>query len=124
MSQFFTNLRDGVGKRLLTKYGEEFRITKSSDPVFNPSTGAVTSSTTTQDVVGKSFSKQERYAPSELTQNQEVEIFLTASDISFAPEVGMTIRTPAASGAEMRITRVMPIPQSGTVVMYQLVASR
>ncbi len=124
MSQFFTKLRDGVGKRLLTKYGEEFRITKSSDPVFNPSTGALTSSTITQDVIGKSFSKQERYAASELVQNQEVEIYLTASDISFVPEVGMSIRTPTADGPEMQITRVMPIPQSGTVVMYQLVASR
>ncbi len=124
MSDLFTRLRDGAGLRILTKYGDVFRITKQGSPTFNPQTGGVTASTITQDVVGKSFSKEEDFDNGEMAQRREVEIFLTASGMDFAPEAGMTIKTPATSTDVFQITKAQPIPESGVAVIYRVMAVR
>lgn len=124
MSAFFTNLRDTTAKNLLTKYGDVFRITKSTAPSFNPATGVVTSSTVTQDVFGKAFSVEQKFDTGELVETSKIEIYLTASDLSFTPQEGMSIKSPTDSTAPLQITNVRPIPESGVVVLYRLIAVR
>jgi len=120
----FERLRDGTGLRLLQKYGDVFRITKRGDQVYTPSTGSVTVSTATQDVRGKSFSRESRFDDPELVEGTEVEIYLTASGIKFAPKAGMTIGSPVTTTEPYKITRVQAIPESGTVVMYRVIAQK
>ena len=124
MSAFYTNLRDNTAFRLLSRYGDVFRITKSGPPSYNPETGVVTASTTTQDVVGKAFSIDQKFDAGEMVETSKVEIFLTASDVDFEPTQGMSIKTPTDSTAPLQITNVQRIPESGTVVMYRLIAVR
>lgn len=122
-ASIFERLRDGTGLLLLQKYGEVFRLTKRGDQVFSPDTGAVTVSTATQDVRGKAFSRDSAFDP-ELAETAETEIYLTASGLTFAPKPGMTIGAPVTTTEPYKITRVQPIPESGTVVMYRIVARR
>lgn len=123
-ASLFERLRDGTGLRLLQKYGDVFRVTKQGDQTYTPTTGSVTSSTATQDVRGKSFSRDARFDDPELAETTEVEIYLTASGINFAPKVGMTIASPPSTGAAFKITRVQAIPESGTVVLFRLLAQK
>lgn len=124
MSAFFTNLRDKTAKNLLTRYGDVFRITKSSTPTYNPTTGSVTSSTVTQDVVGKAFSIDQKFDTGELVETSKIEIFLTANDLSFEIQEGMPIKSPVDSNTSYQITNIQKIPESGTVVMYRVIAVR
>ena len=124
MSTLFENLRDGAGKRLLEKYGDVFRITKSSDVTYVPATGAVTSSTTTQDVNGKAFSVEQKFDTGELTETSKIEIYLTANGITFEPRVGMSIKSPVTSTTIYQISSVKRIPESGVAVIYRLIAVR
>lgn len=123
-TSLFERLRDGTGLRLLQKYGEIFRVTKQGSQVFDPSTGSVTSSTITQDLRGKSFSRDSRFDDPEFAETTEVEIYLTASGAVFVPKVGMSIGTPVSTAEPYKITRVQAIPESGTVVMYRLLAQK
>lgn len=123
-TSLFERLRDGTGLRLLQKYGEVFRVTKQGSQVFNPSTGSVTASTITQDLRGKSFSRDSRFDDPEFAETTEVEIYLTASGAMFVPKVGMSIGTPVSTAEPYKITRVQAIPESGTVVMYRLLAQK
>ena len=120
----FERLRDGTSFRLLQKYGDVFRITKRGDQVYTPTTGSVMASTATQDIRGKSFSRESRFDDPELVEGTEVEIYLTASGIKFAPKAGMTIGSPVTTTEPYKITRVQAIPESGTVVMYRVVAQK
>lgn len=123
-ASIFERLRDGTGLLLLQKYGEVFRITKRGDQVFSPDTGTVTVSTATQDVRGKAFSRDSAFDDPELAETAETEIYLTASGLTFTPKPGMTIGAPVTTTEPYKITRVQPIPESGTVVMYRIVARR
>ncbi len=124
MSAFYTNLRDNTAFRRLTRYGDVFRITKSGPPTFNPETGVVTASTTTQDAVGKAFSIDQKFDTGEMVETSKVEIFLTASGLTFEPQQGMAIKSPTDSTAPLQISDVQRIPESGVVVMYRLIAVR
>jgi hypothetical protein len=123
-TSLFERLRDGAGLRLLQKYGDVFRVTKRGDQVYNPSTGSVTTSTATQDIRGKSFSRDSQFDVPELTETAEIEVYLTASGLTFAPQPGMTIGSPPTTALPYKITRVQPIPESGVVVMYRVIAQR
>jgi hypothetical protein len=123
-TSLFERLRDGAGLRLLQKYGDVFRVTKRGDQVYNPSTGSVTTSTVTQDVRGKSFSRESQFDVPELAETAEIEVYLTASGLTFAPQPGMTIGSPPTTALPYKITRVQPIPESGVVVMYRVIAQR
>ena len=123
-ASIFERLRDGTGLLLLQKYGEVFRLTKRGDQVFSPDTGSVTVSTATQDARGKAFSRDSAFDDPELAETAETEIYLTASGLTFAPKPGMTIGAPVTTTEPYKITRVQPIPESGTVVMYRIVARR
>ncbi len=123
-TSLFERLRDGAGLRLLQKYGDVFRVTKQGDQVYNPSTGSVTTSTVTQDIRGKSFSRDSQFDVPELAETAEIEVYLTASGLTFAPQPGMTIGSPPTTALPYKITRVQPIPESGVVVMYRVIAQR
>lgn len=123
-TSLFERLRDGTGLRLLQKYGEVFRVTKRGDQTYTPTTGSVTASTATQDLRGKSFSRDARFDDPELVEATEVEIYLTASGAKFTPKAGMTIGSPPTTAEPYKITRVQSIPESGTVVMYRILAQR
>lgn len=122
MTNLFVRLRDGAGKKILEKYGDVFRITKSSDPIFDPATGTISASSTYQDVNGKSFSIEQKFDAGELTETSKVEIFITANSISFEPKEGMSIKSPTDSTAPLQISVVQRIPESGTAVIYRLIA--
>jgi len=118
----FEKLRDSTGLKLLQKFGDTFRISKESTGTFSASTGTYTITTTTQDVVGKSFSLQSQFADPELVRTDDIEVYVTASGITFAPQEGMTIQSPVSTGEKYKIFKAEPIPQSGTVVMYRIMA--
>ena len=122
MSTLFERLRDGTSKTLLQKYGDVFRITKSADPVYDPATGSVTASTIYQDVNGKSFSIEQKFDGGEMSETSKVEIFITANGITFEPQAGMSVKSPTTSTAPLQISNVQRIPESGTAVMYRLIA--
>lgn len=120
----FEQLRDGTSVRLLTKYGDVFRITEDQNPTYNPTTGAVVGSTRVQDLLGKSFSRESQFDGGEMVETSEVEIYITASGASFAPKPGMAIVEVNAPTNVYRITRSQPIPESGITVLYRLFARR
>lgn len=124
MSAFFTRLRDKTTKGMMDRYGDVFRITKTDNPTFDPATGAVTASTTTQDVKGKAFSIEQKFDTGELVETSKVEIFLAADSLTFEPKEGMAIKSPTDSTAPLQITNVRRIPESGVVVLYRVVAVR
>jgi hypothetical protein len=124
MSNLFERLRDNTGLKLLTKYGDVFRITKTTGGAYSASTGAYTVSTVTQDVRGKAFSRDVEYDAPENVETAETEVYLTASGLSFIPTPGMSIASPVTSTAPYKITRVKPIPESGVVVIYHVFARR
>jgi hypothetical protein len=120
----FERLRDKTSVSLLTRYGDVFRVTRSANTTFNPTTGAVSASTESQDVLGKSFSRDSSFDSGEMVETAEVEIYLTASGVTFTPQPGMAIKEPTSSLEPLQITRVQPIPESGTVVMFRILARR
>jgi hypothetical protein len=120
----FTQLRDGTSLRILTKYGDVFQITDESSPTYNPTTGAVTSTSRSQNLLGKSFSRESQFDGGEMVETSEVEIYITASGASFAPKPGMAIVEANAPANVYRITRSQPIPESGITVMYRVFARR
>jgi hypothetical protein len=124
MTNLFESLRDGTGKKLLEKYGDTFRITKKSDPVFSPSTGAVSSSTVTQDVKGKAFSIDQKFDRGEMVETSQIEIYLTANGLVFEPQEGMSIKSPTNSSTLYQIVSSKRIPESGIAVIYHLRAAR
>jgi hypothetical protein len=124
MSSFFEKLRDGAGKKLLDRYGDVFRITRSSAPSFNPATGEVTASTVTQDVVGKAFTIEQKFDQGEMARTGRIEIYLTASGVSFEPQEGMSIKSPTDSTTPYQISVVKRIPESGVAVIYHVIALR
>lgn len=123
-STFFERLRDRTGLRLLTKFGDTFRVTSSSGSTFDPTTGSVTTTSVTQDLKGKQFAIASRFDGAELVEMDMSEIYLTASGAAFDPKEGMTVATPADFTAPYRIAKVERIPDSGTVVMYKLTVAR
>ncbi len=124
MSAFFTRLRDKTAKTMMDRYGDVFRITKSSDTTFNPATGEVTASTLTQDVKGKAFPIEQKFDTGELVETSKIEIYLTASGLSFEPKEGMAIKSPTDSTEPLQITNVQRIPESGVAVIYRVIAVR
>jgi hypothetical protein len=120
----FEQLRDGTSVRLLTKYGDVFKITEEQNQTYNPTTGAVVGSTRVQNLLGKSFSRESQFDGGEMVETSEVEIYITASGASFAPKPGMTIVEVNAPTNVYRITRSQPIPESGITVLYRLFARR
>ncbi len=124
MSAFFTNLRDNTVFNMLTRYGETFRVTRSANTTFDPETGAVTASTETQDLVGKSFSRGDAFDRGEMVGTEDEEIYLAAKGAVFTPQAGMSIKTPTTASTGLQITQVFPVPKSGTVVMYRVLAKK
>lgn len=120
----FERLRDGTGKRLLDTYGDVFRITKNTGKTFDPTTGEVTASSVSQDVMGKAFTRNSQLSYDGVVGENEIEIYLTASGNSFEPEKGQLIKTPGTSITSLTITRIERIPESGTVVIYKVFAER
>jgi hypothetical protein len=120
----FEQLRDQTSVRLLTKYGDVFRIAEEQNPTYNPATGAVVGSTRVQDLLGKSFSRESQFDGGEMVETSEVEIYVTANEAAFAPKPGMMIAEVNALTNAYRITRSQPIPESGITVMYRLFARR
>jgi hypothetical protein len=123
MSSLFERLRDKTGLTLLTKYGDTFRITKNSG-TFSASTGSYTVATTTQTVVGKSFSRGEESAEPELVETAESDIFISASGITFNPARGMGIVEVNRPETPMTIVEVERIPESGVAVIFRVKARR
>ncbi len=124
MSAFYTNIRDNTVFNMLTRYGEAFRITRSANTTFDPETGTVTASTETQDILGKAFSRGDAFDRGEMVGTEDTEIYLAARGIVFAPLPGMSIKTPTTASTGLQITQVFPIPKSGTVVMYRILAKK
>lgn len=124
MSNLFERLRDKTGLSLLTKYGDVFRITKTTAGAFNASTGVNTITSTSQDAVGKSFSRWEESDQPELVETAESEIYITASGLTFNPARGMTIREVARIDVPMTIVKVQRIPESGTAVIFKVMVKR
>jgi hypothetical protein len=123
-SSFFTNLRDGMALTLLTRFGDDMRITKSDNVTYDPETGSVTTSTVSQDVKGKSFSRGDGFDTGEMVSMGDEEIYVAASGLSFAPQAGMSIKYPTTASSGLQIISAFPIPKSGTVVLYRLLAKR
>jgi hypothetical protein len=124
VSGFYTNLRDKTVFNLLTRYGEAFRITRSANTTFDPQTGGVTASTETQDVIGKAFSRGDTFDRGEMVETEDTEIYLAAKGVTFTPLPGMAIKTPTTASTGLQIVQVFPIPKSGTVVMYRILAKK
>lgn len=120
----FERLRDTTSVNILGRYGEPFVITTEPSIVFNPATGGTTSSTQSQTLLGKAFSRDASLDPSEMVETTEVEIYVTASDAVFTPSPGGTVRESAKPTEVFRISRVQKIPESGTVVIYRLLARK
>lgn len=124
MATLFERLRDTTGLRLLTTYGDIFRITKTNSGTFNASTGTNVVSTATQDIRGKAFSKEIQFDTPELAETADSEIYLTASGLTFNPAAGMLIASPVDSTTPQRIVSAKPIPESGAVVIWLVTAKR
>ena len=119
----FERLRDKTGLRMLTKYGDTFRVTSNNQGTFNASTGAFAVSTATQDLYGKMFSLDREFDAPEMTETAANEIFITASGMTFVPKPGMTISETAVSST-YTITKVRRIPESGAAVIYRLLVKQ
>lgn len=123
-SSFFTNLRDGMALNILTRFGDDMRITKSDNVTYDPETGSVTTSTAYQDVKGKSFSRGDGLDTGEMVSMGDEEIYIAASGLSFAPEAGMSIKYPTTASSGLQIVSSFPIPKSGAAIIYRLLAKR
>ena len=136
MSAFFTRLRDKTAKNMMDRYGDVFRITKSSEVSFDPTTGGVTASTISQDIKGKAFSIDQKFDTGELVETLKIEIYLAADQMIFEPKEGMSIKSANSPGArpwggfpwdgytDLQISNVQRIPESGVAVIFRVIAVR
>lgn len=111
---FYNNLKT-TASTLLKDKGQLVVFSREVQSAFNPTTGVITSSTTTFSGYGAAFNYSRNEINNTIIENGDIK--LTVEAMSTAPIIGDSVTIDAIA---YRVMNVQPLSPSGIVVKYDL----
>ncbi len=108
-----------TANRLLTRFGQAVTLTKTVQGSYDPTTGLITNTTTTQTGTGAVMEYNNRNVDGTLIKQGDRQLllspFLASGGSLVAPAVGDTV---TIGGTVYTVTQVKQVNPAGTCVMY------
>lgn len=102
--------------RLLKRFGASAQVTRSTPGAYDPATGSVSVTTTTQSVTAAVFDYDHSYIDGTRIQQGDRRAFVSAVGV-WAPKQGDVL---AWAGAELAVVAAKPLAPAGLAVLYEL----
>lgn len=102
--------------RLLKRFGASAQVTRNTPGAYDPVTGTVSVTTTTQTVTAAVFDYDQSYIDGTRIQQGDRRAFVSAVGI-WAPKQGDVL---AWDGADLAVIAVKPLKPAGLAVLFEL----